>query len=77
MYAAFLQEAYNTLNLPVIKEASERMTEVGDQWRLFALECAKIVKNKEAKVELPQIAQFLRRCGESEKQIFRMLKSVK
>jgi len=77
MYAAFLQEAHNTLDLPVLKEASERMTEVGDRWRLFALECAKIVKNKETKVDLPEIAQFLRRCGDSEKQIYRMLKAVK
>jgi hypothetical protein len=53
------------------------MTAVGDQWRQFALECAKIVKRREAKVELPEIAQFLRRCGDSEKQIYRMLKKVK
>jgi hypothetical protein len=77
MYAAFLQEAHNALELPVLKEASEKMTAVGDQWRQFALECAKIVKRREAKVELPEIAQFLRRCGDSEKQIYRMLKKVK
>jgi len=77
MYAAFLQEAQNTLDLPVLKEASDRMTAVGDQWRQFALECAKVVKNKVTKVDLPEIAQFLRRCGDSEKQIYRMLKTVK
>ena len=77
MYAAFLQEAHNTLNLPVIIEASERMTAVGDQWRMFALECAKIVKNKDTKIDLFKIEKLLRRCGESEKQVYRMLKSVK
>ena len=77
MYAAFLQEAHNALALPVLKEASAKMTAVGDQWRLFALECAKIVKNKEARVDLPHIAQLLRRCGDSEKQIYRMLKTVR
>ena len=76
MYAAFLQEAHKTLNLPVLKEASERMTKAGDQWRMFALECANIVKNRESKVDLPEIAQFLRRCGNSEKRIYRMLKTV-
>ena len=77
MYAAFLQEAHDTLDLPVLKEASERMTETGDRWRMFALGCAKIVKNKESRVDLPEIAQLLRRCGDSEKQIYRMLKTVK
>jgi hypothetical protein len=77
MYAAFLQEAHNALAQPVLKEASEKMTAVGDQWRMFALECAKIVKNKEARVDLPQIAHLLRHCGESEKQVYRMLKTVK
>jgi hypothetical protein len=77
MYAAFLQEAHDTLDLPVLKEASERMTAVGDRWRMFALGCAKIVKNKESRVDLPEIAQLLRRCGDSEKQIYRMLKAVK
>ena len=77
MYAAFLQEAHDTLGLPLLKEASDRMTAVGDQWRKFALECAKIVKSKESRVDLPEIAQFLRRCGDSEKQIYRILKTVK
>ncbi|MGB5751170.1 MAG: BtrH N-terminal domain-containing protein [Desulfobacterales bacterium] len=77
MYAAFLQEAHDTLGLPLLKEASDRMTAVGDQWRKFALECAKIVKSKESRVDLPEIAQYLRRCGDSEKQIYRMLKTVK
>jgi hypothetical protein len=77
MYAAFLQEAHNTLDLPVLKEASERMTAVGDRWRMFALECARIVKNKESSVDLPEIAQFLRGCGDGEKQVYRMLKTVK
>jgi Domain of unknown function (DUF4872)/Butirosin biosynthesis protein H, N-terminal len=77
MYAAFLQESHNILNLPVLKEASERMTEAGDQWRMFALECANIVKNRETKVDLPDIAQFLRRCGDNEKQIYRILKTAK
>ena len=77
MYAAFLQEAHDTLGLSLLKEASDRMTEVGDRWRMFALECAKIVKSKESRVDLPAIAQFLGRCGDSEKQVYKMLKTVK
>ena len=77
MYAAFLQEAYNHWDLPVLQEASERMTAVGDRWREFALKCAGVVKNKTSRVELPEIAQFLKSCGDSEKQVYRMLKTVK
>jgi len=77
MYAAFLQEAHKTLDMPVLKEASDKMTATGDSWRMFALECAKVVKNQKARVDLPEIAQILRACGESEKQIYRMLKTVK
>ena len=77
MYAAFLQEAHKTLDMPVLKEASDKMTATGDSWRMFALECAKVVKNQKTKVDLPEIAQILRACGESEKQIYRMLKTVK
>ena len=77
MYAAFLQEAYKVTDIPVLKEASDNMTATGDRWRMFALECAKVVKNQKTKVALPEIAQILRACGESEKQIYRMLKTVK
>jgi hypothetical protein len=77
MYAAFLQEAHKTLDMPVLKEASDKMTAAGDRWRMFALECAKVVKNQKSKADLPEIAQILRACGKSEKQIYRMLKTVK
>ena len=77
MYAAFLQEAHKALDMPILKEASDKMTAAGDRWRMFALECAKVVKNHKARVHLPEIAQILRGCGESEKQIYRMLKTVK
>jgi hypothetical protein len=77
MYAAFLQEAYKVMDIPVLKEASDKMTATGDRWRMFALECAKVVKNQKARVALSEIAQILRACGESEKQIYRMLKTVK
>jgi hypothetical protein len=77
MYAAFLQEAYGIIKLPVLKEASERMTAGGDAWRLFALECVRVVKKGCAPEDLGHIARSLTRCGENEKQIYRMLKAVK
>lgn len=77
IYAAFLQEAFRVLGLPVLQEASEQLTRVGDQWRDFALACAGVVKNKENHAELSRIADMLKSCGDSEKQIYRMLKGVK
>jgi hypothetical protein len=76
MYASFLQEAHDLTGWPVLQEASVRMTEAGDTWRLFALESAKVIKNKGQTAEPARLAQLLRQCGEKEKEIYRMLKSV-
>ena len=77
MYASFLQEAYALTGWPVLQEASARMTEAGDTWRLFALECAKVVKNKNGAADPGQIAELLLGCGEKEKAIYKSLKAVR
>ena len=46
IYAAFLQETHQALGLPLLSEASLKMTEAGDTWREYALACAKAVKQK-------------------------------
>jgi hypothetical protein len=73
MYAAFLQEAGEKLGLPVLKEASERMTESGDLWRTFALACARACKRKGDPVDFTAIADLARRCADFEERVFRML----
>lgn len=76
MYASFLQEAHKLTGWPVLSEASERMTAAGDTWRLFALECAKVIKNKNQAADPDRLAQLLRQCGEKEGEIYKMLKSA-
>jgi len=77
IYAAFLQEAYQLMGIPVLEEASNRMTAAGDAWRMFALACAKAVKRREEAIDLEAIAGLLRQCGEIEKKIYLLLKSLK
>ena len=75
MYAAFLQEASDRLQRPILSEASGKMTEAGDLWRQFALACAKVIKSKSDQIDLNPIADLLRQCGEAEKRVYRMLAS--
>jgi len=76
MYAAFLQEAYKTLTLPVLQEASAKMTETGDLWRGFALACAKGFRSRNGNIDLSHIAQLLRKCYASEREVYGMLKNI-
>ncbi|MCU7905898.1 MAG: BtrH N-terminal domain-containing protein [Candidatus Thiodiazotropha sp. (ex Epidulcina cf. delphinae)] len=41
MYASFLQEAAEILRSDLLADAAEEMSEIGDEWRLFALMCAR------------------------------------
>lgn len=77
MYASFLQEAFEITGWPVLQEASERMTAAGDQWRRFALEGARWIKNKGSEGDPQLPARLLRECAETEKEIYKMLKKAK
>lgn len=76
IYAAFLQEAADILQMPSLREASVKMTEVGDRWRQFALACAKAVRNREGDVDLPGIAGLLRDSAAAEKEVYLFLKKT-
>jgi hypothetical protein len=76
MYAAFLQEAADVLQSQALREASLKMTDAGDQWRQFALACAKAIKNREGAIDLAAIAGLLRTCGNVEKEVYLLLKKM-
>ena len=42
LYAAFLQEASVVMQQPVLSEIAQQLTAAGDQWRQFALRCARM-----------------------------------
>ena len=69
LYAAFLQEAGELLKNPVLLEASERMTQVGNIWREFATYSAKFCKDR---LDRPytDIPDLLLEIADLEKQIY-------
>ncbi len=78
LYAAFLQEAYQIMGEALLDEASRKMTLSGDTWRELALACAKAVKRKNnGRVDLPMIAGLLRRCADTERDVFTLLNDLK
>lgn len=71
MYAAFLQEAAELLNLPPLFQLSERMTLVGDTWRRFAVGGARMCKGRaKAGDTFAELAEILHQCGQSERAVY-------
>ena len=77
LYAAFLQEAAVITQINELNVFSERMTAIGDLWREFAAEAARICKNRSAEnVNYESIGKFLGEIGEQETCFFRDLEKV-
>jgi hypothetical protein len=72
MYAAFLQEAGEKLGRADLLEASARMTETGDAWRVFALAGARLVKDKSS-TDFAGLAAALTQCADREEQVYKLL----
>ncbi|HJO63301.1 MAG TPA: BtrH N-terminal domain-containing protein [Desulfobacterales bacterium] len=74
MYAAFLQEAAHVLGDDRLLEIPNKMTDIGDQWRYFALVGSRICKGRASKDETyPALANILRDCAHREKELYREL----
>ena len=76
MYAAFLQQAADVLQQDALRNASLKMTEAGDQWRQFALACAKAIRNREEEANLSLIAGLLRASASTERDVYLLLKKT-
>jgi hypothetical protein len=75
IYAAFLQEAAQITGLAELGVLSERLNEIGDGWREFALKAARMIKGRE--VFAPQtLADMVRAQAERETEFFRALKTA-
>lgn len=75
IYAAFLEEASQILNNPKLKELSKEMTEIGDEWRDFALNISRVYKNRSDKDNVyEKLSDQLMGLSEREKKFFRELK---
>jgi hypothetical protein len=77
LYAAFLQEAAELLERPALKNISQRLTDVGDRWREFAVRGAQLCKNKETgDSAYRQLAGLLRQCADGEQALFADLRKA-
>ena len=72
IYAAFLQEAAAIAALPQLVEHADRLTVIGDDWRMLALTAARMVKGREA-VDPAALAARLRAQAAAEEGFFRAL----
>jgi hypothetical protein len=75
MYASFLQEAAEHTNANLLKESSEMMTEVGDEWRNFAHATAMMCKNRK-EFDFEQLASKLESVAQQEKAVYENLKKM-
>jgi hypothetical protein len=77
IYAAFLQEASAILGLPELKELSSVMTEIGDEWRDFALNASRILKNRKSEDEMyVKLGKQLEGIADREEAFFKRLKKA-
>ncbi len=71
LYAAFLQECEDVLTDPRMGEFSQRLTAIGDEWRVFAAMAARICKERARDDDsFAQCAVIMRHCADREEQLF-------
>lgn len=77
IYAAFLQEAGKLLNNKELLVLSKQMTEIGDQWRDFAVDASRIYKNRSSESDgYNVIADQLDAIAQREELFFKTLKKA-
>lgn len=75
LYAAFLQELADSGDFPQLREFSERLLGIGDEWRALALVAARMVKGRDI-FEPPAIAGLLTAQADREAIFFRDLRGA-
>ena len=77
IYAAFLQEAGKILKNDGLLKLSKEMTEIGDQWRDFALEASRIYKNRSTQTDAyNKVADQLAALADREEVFFKTLRKT-
>jgi hypothetical protein len=75
LYAAFLQEAAEVTGRPALQALAERLNEIGDGWREFALKAVRMIKGRET-FDPPRLSAMLNTQAAHEEQFFRDLKAA-
>ena len=76
IYASYLQESSQYTNESLLKESSSMMTEVGDDWRVFAQATALMCKNRK-EFDFNGLANMLETVANKEKAVYEHLKHIK
>ena len=76
MYAAFLQEAAGIMSSDLLSEAADEMSSIGDEWRLFALMCARKSKARYDDT-FDSIADQLEKIAQREAALFTRLSAFR
>jgi hypothetical protein len=74
IYATFLRQAAEILKNEELKNYSEQMMKIGDNWRLISLFAARIGKNRDLGPEkMNELSRMIRERGDEEKVFFNSL----
>ena len=77
IYGAFLQEASKVLDKPGLFELSKEITEIGDEWRDFAVNASRIYKNRSGMADgYNKIAEQLEAIAAKEETFFKKLRKA-
>ncbi|MGO3707677.1 MAG: BtrH N-terminal domain-containing protein [Mesonia hippocampi] len=77
IYAAFLQEAAEILKNNKLKELSEEMTQIGDMWRDFAVQIARVYKKRSNQEDVYQyLSDKMLEIADREETFFKQLKKA-
>lgn len=77
IYGAFLEEAADVLNTPTLRDLSQEITDIGDDWRDFAINAARIYKNRSSQTDAyNQVANQLLAIADREEQFYKKLRKV-
>lgn len=77
MFATFLRQASETLNMPQLREMSAKMMEIGDRWREVSLFAARIGKNRDLGTErLRELGDMILKQADKEEAFFKELARI-
>lgn len=78
MYAAFLQEAAEIMQQDWLNDVAKEFTQIGDLWRSFAVETARIVKNRSQLEDgYNAAADILLKIADREEEAYKKLRNIK
>ncbi len=78
IYGAFLEEAAEVLKCDALKECSQEITAIGDLWRDFAVEVARLYKNRNQahRAAYEGLSQRLSQIAQREEAFYKKLRKV-